>query len=74
MKTLLLPLATVLVIAMLMLGSAAATPDFAIQSEVWELDGNTWDVRVCAHIVYFVGPWAVEDREDCNLPWVLSIR
>ena len=75
MKTLLvLPLATVLVVALLIAGSAALTPDFAIPSEVWETDGRWWDVRVCAIPVYFAGPVAIEDRTDCGLPWAVVAR
>lgn len=75
MKTLfVLPLATVLAVALLVVGPAALTPDFAVQSEVWTLDAGTWDVRPCAHIVYFAGPVAVEDRTDCGLPPVVTTR
>jgi hypothetical protein len=51
-----------------------ARPDFAYQSEVWTLDDSTWDVRPCAHLVYFVGPLALEDRTDCALPWAVTTR
>lgn len=75
MKTLLvLPLATVLVVAMLIAGAAAVTPDFALMSEAWDLQDGLWDVRPCAHIVYFAGPVAVEDRTDCGLPPVVTTR
>lgn len=50
------------------------SPDFAVQGETWELSNGVWDVRVCAHIVYFVGPLAVEDGTDCNQGWTLGIR
>jgi hypothetical protein len=69
-----LPLATVLVIALLVACAAAVTPDFAIQSEVWTLDAHTWDVRPCAHLVYFAGLLALEDRTDCGLPWAITTR
>jgi hypothetical protein len=69
-----LPLATVLVIALLVACAAAVTPDFAIQSEVWTLDAGVWDVRPCAHLVYFAGPVALEDRTDCGLPWAITTR
>lgn len=77
MKTLtlfVLPLATVLAVALLVAGAAALTPDFAVQSEVWELDAGVWDVRPCAHLVYFAGPLALEDRSDCGLPWAVTHR
>lgn len=75
MKTLLvLPLATVLVVALLIAGAAALAPDFAIQSEAWTLHDGVWDVRVCAIVVYFAGPVAVEDRADCGLPWAVTTR
>ena len=75
MKTLfVLPLATVLVVALLIAGSAAVTPDFAIQSEAWDLQDGVWDVRVCAIVVYFAGPVALEDRADCGLPWAVTTR
>jgi hypothetical protein len=75
MKTLfVLPLATVLVVAMLVAGAAALTPDFAVQSEVWTLAAGTWDVRPCAHLIYFAGPIAVEDRTNCSLPWAVITR
>lgn len=77
MKTLfVLPLAVVVVVALLIAGAAALTPDFAIQSEVWTLDADTWmwDVRPCAHIIYFAGPVALEDRTDCGLPWAVVSR
>ena len=52
-----------------------ARPDFAIQSEVWEYTGRgTWDVRPCAHLIYFAGPVALEDRTDCGLPWAVTTR
>ena len=75
MKTLfVLPLATVLVVALLIAGAAAVTPDFAIQSEVWDLQDGVWDVRVCAIVVYFAGPVALEDRADCGLPIAVTTR
>ena len=75
MKILLvLPLATVLAVALLIAGAAAATPDFAIQSEVWTLDAGVWDVRPCAVVVYFAGPLTLEDRADCGLPWAIATR
>jgi hypothetical protein len=77
MKTLtllVLPLATVLAVALLIAGATALTPDFAVQSEVWTLDADIWDVRPCAHLVYFAGPAAVEDRTDCGLPWAITTR
>ena len=75
MKTLfVLPLATVLAVALLIVGAAALTPDFAIPSEVWTLDADVWDVRPCAHLVYFAGPVALEDRSDCGLPWAIATR
>lgn len=43
-----------------------AHPDFAYQAE---LDGD-----FCAVPVYFVGPLAIEDRSDCNRPWVVTTR
>ena len=49
------------------------TPDFA-QSEVWELQDNTWDVRVCAWVVYNVGPFAVNDGSECNQSWTVGVR
>ena len=66
MKTLFVLLFIVVVAAC---AAAALTPDFAIQSEVWELVNGTWDVRPCAHVIYFAGPVALEDRSDCGLPW-----
>ncbi len=95
MKTLTLlvvPLATVMAVALLVAGAAAMTPDFAIQSEGWTLDAaamtpdfaiqsegwtldaGVWDVRVCAHLIYFAGPLALEDRTDCGLPWAVVAR
>jgi hypothetical protein len=72
MKTLtLLVLVSIVVVAAC---AAALTPDFAIQSEVWELVNDTWDVRPCAHLVYFAGPLALEDRTDCGLPWAVGAR
>lgn len=77
MKTLfVLPLATVLVVALLLAGAAALEPDLIIPSEVWELDTTIWlwDVRVCEYVVYFAGPLAVEDGTDCNQEWVVVAR
>lgn len=77
MKTLfVLPLAVVVVVALLIVGAAAVSPDFALMSETWELDTQTWkwEVRVCAIPVYFVGPLALEDRTDCGLPWAVVAR
>ena len=75
MKTLfVLPLAAVLVVAMLIAGAAAVTPDFAIQSEAWDLQDGLWEVRVCAIVVYFAGPVAIEDRTDCGLSWAIEAR
>ena len=71
MKTLFVLLFIVVVAAC---AAAALTPDFAIQSEVWELEADTWDVRPCAHLVYFAGPVAIEDRTDCGLPWAVVTR
>ncbi len=51
-----------------------AHPDFAVQSEVWTLDAGVWDVRVCAIVIYFAGPLALEDRADCGLPWAVTGR
>ena len=70
MKTLFVLLFIVVVAAC----AAAARPDFAIQSEVWTLDAGTWDVRPCAHLIYFAGPVALEDRTDCGLPWAVVAR
>jgi len=67
-------LAFVVVVALLIAGAAAVTPDFAHQSEAWDLQDGTWDVRPCAIVVYFVGPVAVEDRTDCGLPWAVTTR
>ena len=53
---------------------ALITPDFAIQSETWELQAKYYEVRVCAHVVYFAGPFAVEDATDCNRGWEMSVR
>jgi len=53
---------------------ALLAPDFAVQSEVWELRADKWEVRVCAHIVYFVGPLAVENGTDCNQSWTVGVR
>ena len=50
------------------------TPDFAYQSEAWTLTDSTWDVRPCAHVIYFAGPVALEDRTDCGLPWAITTR
>jgi hypothetical protein len=77
MKTLfplVLPLATVLVVALLIAGAAALAPDFALMSEAWDLQAGVWDVRVCAILVYFAGPVAVEDRTDCGLSWAVVAR
>jgi hypothetical protein len=60
--------------AALALLQALLTPDFAVQSETWELQADKWEVRVCAHIVYFVGPLAVEDGNDCGQGWTWGIR
>lgn len=70
MKTLLVLLFIVVVAAC----AAALTPDFAVQSEVWTLDAGVWDVRPCAHLFYFAGPVALEDRTDCGLPWAVTTR
>lgn len=53
---------------------ALLTPDFAVQSETWELQADKWEVRVCAHIVYFVGPLAVGDGSECGQGWTWGIR
>lgn len=77
MKTLtlfVLPLATVLAVGLLAASAAALIPDFAIQSEVWDLQDGLWDVHVCAILVYFAGPVALEDRTDCGLPWAVVAR
>jgi hypothetical protein len=69
--------ATVLILkiaAALALLQALLTPDFAVQSEVWELQADKWEVRVCAHIVYFAGPFAVEDGGECNQGWTVGVR
>ncbi len=50
------------------------TPDYAVPSEVWELQGSAWEVRVCAIPVYFVGPLAVENRGDCGQGWTVEVR
>lgn len=52
----------------------ALTPDYAIPSEVWEMSGDKWDVRVCAITVYFAGPLAIEDRSDCGLEMAIVVR
>jgi len=67
-----LPLAVVVVVALLIAGAAAVTPDFALMSEAWDLQDGVWDVRPCAIPVYFAGPVAVEDRTDCGLPWAVT--
>ena len=72
MKT--LTLLVLVFIVVVVAGEATLTPDFAIQSEVWTLDAHTWDVRPCAHLVYFAGPVALEDRTDCGLPWAVVTR
>jgi hypothetical protein len=72
MKT--LTLLVLLFVVVVAAGAAALTPDFAIQSEVWTLDAGVWDVRPCAHLVYFAGPVALEDRTDCGLPWAVVAR
>ena len=43
-----------------------AHPDFTYQAEP---DGD-----FCAVLVHFVGPAALEDRSDCNRPWVVTFR
>jgi len=60
--------------AALALLKSLLTPDFAVQSEVWELQAQYYEVRVCAHVVYNVGPFAAEDMTDCNLGWGVSVR
>ena len=60
--------------AVLALLQALLTPDFAVQSETWELQDGMWNVRVCAHIVYFAGPLAVEDGSECGQGWTVSVR
>lgn len=69
--------ATVLIFkiaAVMALLQALLTPDFAVQSETWELQADKWEVRVCAHIVYFAGPLAVNDGTDCNQGWTVGVR
>ena len=53
---------------------ALLTPDFAVQGEVWELQADKWEVRVCAHIIYNAGPFAVNDGTDCNQDWTVGVR
>ena len=73
-KVFALPLALVVVLILMSAGQALTTPDFAIQSEAWDLQDGLWDVRVCAIVVYFAGPLAIEDRTDCGLPWAIEAR
>lgn len=71
-KVFALPLALVVVLILVSAGQALTTPDFAIQSEAWDLQDGVWDVRVCAIVVYFAGPVVLEDRADCGLPWAVT--
>ena len=59
---------------LLLLLAELLTPDYAVPSEVWELQGSAWEVRVCAIPVYFVGPLAVENRGDCGQGWTVEVR
>lgn len=44
-----------------------AHPDFAYLA-------TANDGQQCAIIVYFAGPWAIEDRTDCGHPWAVTAR
>ena len=60
MNTTLLVAVLVVLAAFLALAVAVATPDYAVAARR-ALDGEP-----CAALVYFAGPVAVEDRQDCG--------